>query len=388
MLALLLNADVFAPEALGRRHLLVAGAEVAWMGREAPDLGALGPLGAEVTDLAGARLVPGFIDGHVHVTGGGGEAGPESSVPPVPLSRFTRGGVTTVVGLLGTDDVTRSTAALVARTRALAAEGITAFCLTGGYHVPPATLTGSVRRDIVFVEPVIGIGEIAVSDHRSSQPTLDEILRLAGEAHTAGMLAGKAGILHLHVGGGARGLELLRVALDRSEIPPRVFQPTHVNRSRELFEEAIALAARGVTIDVTAFPVAPGDQAIPAAEALAEFLARGLPRERITVSTDAGGSLPVFDDASRFVRMGVGRPEALAETLHALLARGVALADALPPFTANPAHLLRLERKGRIAAGADADLVVLDREDRVRDVMARGRWHLRNGETLVRGAFE
>jgi beta-aspartyl-dipeptidase (metallo-type) len=367
MLALLLNAEVFAPEPLGRRHLLVAGEQVAWMGREAPELRALGHLGAEVADLSGARLVPGLIDGHVHVTGGGGEAGPQSSVPPVPLSHFTRGGTTTVVGLLGTDDVTRSTAALVARTRALAAEGITAFCLTGGYHVPPATLTGSVRGDIVFVEPVIGIGEIAVSDHRSSQPTLDEILRLAGEAHTAGMLAGKAGILHLHVGGGARGLELVRAALDRSEIPPRVFQPTHVNRSRELFEEALALAARGVTIDVTAFPVAPGDQAIPADLALAEFLARGLPRERITVSTDAGGSLPVFDAEGRLVRTGVGRPEALA---------------------ANAAHLLRLPRKGRIAVGADADLVVLDREDHVRDVMARGRWHLRNGETLVRGAFE
>jgi beta-aspartyl-dipeptidase (metallo-type) len=388
MLALLLNAEVFAPEPLGRRHLLVAGEQVAWMGREAPDLGALAGLGTEITDLSGARLVPGLIDGHVHVTGGGGEAGPASSVPPVPLSHFTRGGVTTIVGLLGTDDVTRSPAALIARTRALVAEGITAYCLVGGYHVPPATLTGSVRGDIVFVEPVIGIGEIAVSDHRSSQPTVDEILRLAGEAHLAGLIAGKAGILHLHVGNGTRGLELVRAALDRSEIPPRVFQPTHVNRRRELFEEALALAARGVTIDVTAFPAAPGDEAIPAGQALAEFRARGLPPDRITVSTDAGGSLPAFDSDGRLLQMGVGRPGALVETLRAVLAGGVSLAEALPPFTANPARLLRLDRKGRVAAGADADLVVLDGEGRVRDVMARGRWHVRNGETLIRGSFE
>jgi beta-aspartyl-dipeptidase (metallo-type) len=358
------------------------------MGREAPDLGALAGLGTEITDLSGARLVPGLIDGHVHVTGGGGEAGPASSVPPVPLSHFTRGGVTTIVGLLGTDDVTRSPAALIARTRALVAEGITAYCLVGGYHVPPATLTGSVRGDIVFVEPVIGIGEIAVSDHRSSQPTVDEILRLAGEAHWAGLIAGKAGILHLHVGNGTRGLELVRAALDRSEIPPRVFQPTHVNRRRELFEEALALAARGVTIDVTAFPAAPGDEAIPAGQALAEFRARGLPPDRITVSTDAGGSLPAFDSDGRLLQMGVGRPGALVETLRAVLAGGVSLAEALPPFTANPARLLRLDRKGRVAAGADADLVVLDGEGRVRDVMARGRWHVRNGETLIRGSFE
>jgi beta-aspartyl-dipeptidase (metallo-type) len=387
MLALLLDADVFAPEPLGRRHLLVAGEKVVWMGSSPP---ALPPaLEAEIIDLGGLRLVPGFIDCHVHVTGGGGEGGPQSSVPPIPLSQFTRGGTTTVVGLLGTDDLTRSPASLVARTRALTAEGLSAYCWTGGYHVPPVTLTGSVRGDIAFIEPVIGIGEIAISDHRSSQPTREEILRLAGEARTAGMLAGKAGILHLHVGGGARGLEFIRSALDLTELPPSVFHPTHVNRRRSVFAEALELAARGVAIDVTAYPIGTGgDEAIPAAGAIAEFLGAGLPPDRITVSTDAGGSLPVFDSGGRFLRMGIGRPEALAATLAELLRQGHALGDVLPPFTANPAALLRLHAKGRIATGTDADLVVLDEEGVIRDVMARGRWHVRERRILVRGMFE
>ena len=70
---------------------------------------------------------------------------------------------------------------------------------------PPVTFTGSVRDDIVFLDPVIGVGELALSDHRSSQPTQDELLRIASDAHVAGMISGKAGILHLHLGDGERG---------------------------------------------------------------------------------------------------------------------------------------------------------------------------------------
>ena len=52
---------------------------------------------------------------------------------------------------------------------------------------------------------MIGIGELALSDHRSSQPTRDELLRIASDAHVAGMISGKAGIVHLHLGDGERG---------------------------------------------------------------------------------------------------------------------------------------------------------------------------------------
>jgi len=386
MLTLLRNAEIYAPEPRDTRHLLVGGGKVLWMGRDVPALPS--SLGVVERDLAGRRVIPGLVDGHVHLTGGGGESGPESRVPPVPLTRFTRGGVTTVVGVLGTDDVTRSTASLVAAARGLVAEGISAWCHTGGYHLPPTTLTGTVRGDIVHVDRIIGVGEVALSDHRSSQPTLEELLRLASEAHVAGLMTGKAGIVHLHLGDGPRGLFLVRDALDESELPPRVFNPTHVNRRRALFDEALALAARGVTIDLTAFPVGPDEDAWSAEDALLHYLEAGLPPERITVSSDGGGCLPVFDADGRVTDMDVGSPGALAAALKTLLDRGQALERVLPAFTSNPADLLRLPDKGRIEAGGDADLVVLNSNGDVTDVMAMGRWHVVDGRAVLQGTFE
>jgi beta-aspartyl-dipeptidase (metallo-type) len=387
VLEILVNAEVFAPEPRGRATLLVAAGKVAWIGREAPALPAT--LEAKVKDLAGRRLIPGFIDCHVHVTGGGGEAGPHTRMPPTGLSRFTRGGTTTVVGLLGADDATRSPASLVAQVRGLIEEGLSAYCLTGGYHLPPATLTGSVRGDVVHIDRIIGVGEVALSDHRGSQPTLDELLRLGADVHVGGLMTGKAGIAHLHLGDGSRGLELVRAALDRSEIPARVWNPTHLNRRRALFEEGLELAERGCTIDVTSFPVSEEDkEAWSAAEAIERYLESGLPRERLTVSSDGGGCIPTFDSEGRIESMEIGRPETLADTLQMLLGAGHALEEVLPVFTSNVARILRLPEKGRIMVGGDADLVALDDQGRVTDVMARGRWHVTEGRTVIRGAFE
>jgi beta-aspartyl-dipeptidase (metallo-type) len=385
-LHLLLNADVYAPESLGRQHVLVGGERVLYLGSEPPRLDGLD---VQVADLAGRRLIPGLVDAHVHVTGGGGEAGAHTRAPAPALTRYTTDGVTTVVGLLGTDDLTRTTGGMLAQVRALRDEGLSAFARTGGYHFPPTTLTGSVRADIVHLAEVIGFGELAISDHRSSQPTFEEVMRVASECHVAGLMTGKAGVLHLHLGDGARGLHIVRRMLDETELPPRTLHPTHVNRRTGLFEEALGLAERGVTIDVTAFPP---DQAaedeIDAAVALADYFDAGLPPRHLTVSSDGGGCLPHFDARGELVRMDFATSQALADLLQRLLLRGRPLAQILPPFTANPARYLRLPRKGRIAPGHDADLVVLDDLHRIADVMALGRWHVRDGRPVLRGTFE
>ena len=387
-LVLIRNAAVHAPEPLGLRNLLIGGGRILWIGQQALDLPAALAAVAHVVEAEGRRLIPGLIDAHVHVTGGGGEAGFRTRVPPVPLSRFTTAGITTVVGLLGTDDVARGTGELLATLYALREEGLSAYGYSGGYHVPPVTLTGGVRSDLVFIEALLGVGEVAISDHRSSQPTLDELLRIASECHVAGVMTGKAGILHLHLGDGARGLELVREALRTSELPPRVFNPTHVNRRRALFDEAVELAKLGSTIDITAFPVDEGEDAYAADEALARYLASGAPRECVTVSSDAGGCLPCFDADGRVARMGIGSAGALLQTLRAALARGLSLADALPAFTANPARLLRLTGKGTIAVGQDADLALLDAAGAVHTLLARGELLVRDAHAVRRGTFE
>ncbi len=385
MLTLITNADVFAPGPLGMRHLLVAGGRVVWIGSEIPTLPR--DLGVATRDLGGRRLIPGLVDAHVHLTGGGGEAGPETKVPGLPLSRFTRGGVTSIVGLLGTDDATRHPRELVTAVHALRAEGLSAWCWTAGYHVPPVTITGTVRGDLAHIECIVG-AKTAISDHRSSQPTRDELLRLASEAHVGGVMTGKAGVVHLHVGDGPRGLAPIVEALDASELPARVFNPTHVNRRKALLDEAIALARRGCHVDITAFPVAEGEDAWPADEALRRYLASGAPAERVSVSSDGGGCLPAFDSDGRVTTMGIGDPAALALTLKTLLASGEPLERVLPAFTRNPARLLRLARKGEISVGADADLVALDSHGGIADVMALGRWHVVDGAVQVHGTFE
>jgi len=381
---LLRHANTYTPDPLGRQDLLIQGGQIT---RIDTSLGQLPSwLPHEEMDLSGLMVVPGFMDAHVHLTGGGGEAGPETRVPPVAFSQLTQAGVTTCVGVLGTDGTTRTMRDLVASTLGMRRLGLSAYCYTGSYQYPVPTLTGSVRDDIVFVDPIIGVGELAISDHRSSQLTLAEFLRVASDAYTAGLMSAKAGILHIHMGDGARGFELIEQAIATAEIPKRVYHPTHVNRRRELFEDAMRLSDTGVTVDVTAFPDA--DEGLLASEAIDRWIHAGKDISRVTCSSDGGGCLPVFDGDGEMLRMDVGRSNVLGQTLVELLAMGHELAQILPVFTRNVARVIRMPSKGQLVAGADADLVVLEPSGKIRHVMCGGRWVVRDGTVLTRGAFE
>ena len=382
------EVETFTPDPAGPSTLLLAGTRIE---RVAPGLRLPSGLAHEI-DGSGLIAVPGLVDAHVHFAGGGGEGGYATRTPELPLGDAIAGGVTTVVGCLGTDGVARGLPALVAKARALAEEGISTFVLTGSYGVPIVTLTGSVERDLMLVREVVGVGEVAISDHRSSQPTFEELARIAADARRGGVLAGKSGVVNVHLGDGPAGLGLLRRIVDETEIPITQFLPTHVNRNPALFEEAASWARRGGWVDMTTsnVPAFFARGAVKPSTGLARLLAGGVDPARVTFTSDGQGSLPDYDASGRLVGLGVGRVTTLLDEVRdAVLREGVPLAAALGVATRNPARALGLRRKGVLAEGSDADVVLLRRDDlSVHTVVARGRLLMRDGRRLAKGTFE
>jgi beta-aspartyl-dipeptidase (metallo-type) len=385
---LLRNADIFAPAPAGRADILLSGGRI---DRIEPDI-RISEDYCAVVDASSLVAVPGLIDAHVHITGGGGEGGYATRTPELVLSDAVRGAVTTIVGCLGTDGVTRSPAALVAKARGLDEEGLSTFVYTGDYAVPTRTLTGSIERDLLLIDKVIGVGEVALSDHRSTQPTFEEFARLASEARRGGILSGKAGIVNVHVGDGRRGLSMLRRILDETEIPAAQFLPTHINRNPTLFEEGAAWAKAGGLVDFTTstVPAWLEEGEVKCSRGLRAMLEAGVELSQITFTSDGQGSMPAFDAAGGLQRLDVGRVTSLwAEVRDAVLHERIPLETALQVVTSNPARILKLRGKGQLVAGADADLALLDpRTLEVRGVVARGRWLMRDGEVVVKGTFE
>lgn len=385
MIKLLKHASVFTPTPVGVKDILVIGDRIARIDDHIEGYDTLPEV--EVFDLTGKTVVPGYIDLHVHITGGGGEQGFTSRVPESQLSHFVTNGVTTVVGLLGTDGVTRSLENLVAKARALTEEGITAYALTGSYEYPTATITGSVERDIVMITPFIGV-KIAVSDHRSSNPTGEELIRLATAARRAGLLSGTAGLVTMHMGSGGDGLAPVFHALDHSDIPLRNLLPTHIGRTKELMEQGLDLVRRGGYIDFTTGESDAATEKV--ADKLAEcFHAPGVSFDHITLSSDAFGSQPKFDDKGECIGLTYASPRYLHKTIQALVRRGIPLEEALKLLTMTPAHLLGKDGcKGCIACGAEADILVLNDSLEIESLFARGRTALQNKTLLLKGRFE
>lgn len=385
MLKLLKNADVYAPQPLGRQDILIADEKIM---RVAPDLHEYEALpDVEVLDAGGKRVAPGLIDLHVHVTGGGGEQGPASRVPEIQLSELIESGVTTVLGLLGTDGTSRSVENLLYKARALHQEGITAFMLTGSYQVPTVTLTGSVVRDIALIGECVGV-KVALSDHRSSNPTFDEFVRMASDARMGGLISGKAGLVVMHMGAGRDMLKMVHRALDETEIPVKTFLPTHCGRNDDLCDQAIAFAKRGGVFDLTGSSRQTAEKSC--GRHIRRALEAGVTAEHITMSSDGCGSLPRFNDKGECIGLDYSSPLVLMQELRwAVQHEGVALETMLEVLTSTPAKVLSLTgRKGCIAPGADADLVVLDDELQVVSVLARGKTARWEGKTLMRGTFE
>jgi beta-aspartyl-dipeptidase (metallo-type) len=384
---LLKNVTVYSPQYDGIEDILVCNDKIIYISTNIklpssnfPDV--------EVIDGSGLIAVPGFVDLHVHFAGGGGENGFSSRTPDLMLSELTGNGITTCVGLLGTDGTTRSMGNLIAKARALEEEGITTYTWTGSYEMPTRTITDSPRGDIILVDKIIGVGEIAISDHRASHPSEEDLIHLACEARLGGMLSGKCGILHMHVGDAKKGLQPVFAIHEYSEIPFENILPTHVNRNRNLLGQAIEYLKLGGYVDITTGIKPEGDDAVYPGEAYKSMLDGGISPYNITMSSDSGGSMPLFDSSGKLTKLTIGMPSTDLETLKDCVNRGISLDQALIPLTESPAKLLKLKNKGCIKENYDADIILLDKDYKIHTVIAKGKVMVKKYDAIAKGTFE
>lgn len=385
MIKLLKNANIYAPSPLGMKDILIVDETICRIADKIE--GYEGLPDVETFDLEGKTVVPGYIDLHVHITGGGGEQGPASRVPESQLSVFMENGITTVVGLLGTDGITRSVENLVAKARALNDEGMTAYTLTSAYGYPPTTMTGSVEKDIMMITPMVGV-KVAVSDHRSSNPTGEDLIDLATAARRAGLLSNTPGLVTMHMGGGKGRLEPVFYVLDHSDVSPKNLLPTHMLRTPELMEDGVELIRRGGYIDCTTGST-PEEMEVHAGYIMDLLSREGVTADHMTISSDAFGSQPKFNEIGECIGLTYASPKYMHQTVQSLVKRGLPLEEALKLLTSTPAELLAKKGvKGCVAEGADADILVLGEGLEIDSLFARGKVAVWKGEVRMKGRFE
>ena len=390
MISIIKGCNVYAPKYLGVKDVLIAGGKIEGIYDEVNIQNEL--IKIEVIDGKNKLLFPGFIDSHVHIIGGGGEGGYNTRTPEIELSSLIEAGITTVVGCIGTDGVCRSLKSLVAKVKALREDGISSYCFTGSYEVPVNTVTDSIKSDLMLIEEIIGVGEIALSDHRSSQPSFDQFVNLVAQSRVGGLLSSKAGIVNVHLGGGNRRLKYLFDLIDKTEIPPTQLLPTHINRNKDLFEMGLEYVKKGGVIDLTTSCDLEHleKSEIRAGEALKVFIDQNLPIEHLTFSSDGNGSMPRFDEEGHLIGLGICSVGTLyREVRFAITRKNVPIEEVIKVITSNVAEILKLKDKGTIECGKDADLVIVDENSLEIDmVFAKGMKMVEGGKAIKRGVFE
>jgi beta-aspartyl-dipeptidase (metallo-type) len=387
MVTLIRGGEIFSPSPMGKKDILVLGSKIGAICN--PGEIRISGLPVLEENASDKIVIPGFIDSHVHILGGGGEGGPATRAPEITIEEIVSSGVTTVIGCLGTDGTTRHMESLLAKAKGLELEGITSYIFAGSYQIPVITITGSVRSDILMIEKIIGAGEIAVSDHRSSQPTFEEFARLAAECRVGGMLGRKAGVLHCHLGDGPRKMEYFFRLIEETEIPITQVIPTHVNRNPELLDEAIRFILLGGYMDLTAgADPDSSEEQISIATAIKLCRRKSAPLDRITVSSDSNGSMPVFDDRGILAGLTIATQKSLWENFRFLNNEGILnLEESIPLFSTIPAVFYKLDQKGEIKPGKDADLLLLDKDLNLTASFAMGKKMMAGGTLCVKGTF-
>lgn len=382
MFTLIKNIEVYTPEYVGEKSVLLCGDKIAQIDNEI----SYNLKNMKIIDGRGKKLMPGIIDQHMHITGGGGEGSFKTRVPEVMLSSLTKGGVTTVVGLLGTDSTTRSVENLVAKTKALKEEGINGYCLTGAYAYPSPSITGSIKRDITFIDEVIGV-KIAFSDHRSSAITSDELARIATEARVGGLLSGKTGYVTMHMGDGNMSLDPVYEIIKKYDIPINHFRPTHVGRNEKLFNDAVKFNKNGGYIDFTAGYSKEREHICDLFQTMKN---ENVHLERVTLSSDGNGSWSLYDRDGKVVKIGASSCDTVFKQIVAFTENKVFdFAKALEFGTSNVAKAIGIDdSRGYVKEGYFADLIITDMENKIECVIANGDIMVKNGVPVKKGTFE
>lgn len=390
MITVIKNIKVYSPRYLGVKDVVIVSDKIEGIYENVNIPNDF--IDINMIDGSNKLLFPGFIDSHVHINGGGGEGGFKTRTPEIKLSSLISAGITTVVGCIGTDGICRDMRSLIAKANALEEEGITTYCYTGSYDIPVKTLTDSIKGDLMMVDKVIGVGEVALSDHRSSQATFNDFVNTVAQARVGGLLSGKAGIVNVHLGDGARRLDYLFSLIEETEIPPTQLLPTHINRSRKLFNVGIEFAKRGGIIDLTTSsdPKFLEPEELRASEGLKLLLDNDVSIKNVTFSSDGNGSMPVFDDKGHLVGLGICSVKTLYDEVKSSIKEfNISIEDAISVITNNVAHVLKLKDKGIIEEKRDADLVLVDETSLDIDmVIAKGRLVVKEGKALIKGTFE
>ena len=390
---LIKNGEVYAPEPKGKKDILVVNEKIFFIDQNIL-IAAINTMDKNIKIIDASRciVIPGHIDQHVHMNGAGGEGGPQYRTPPIQLSEFVKAGITSVVGLLGTDGFARSLKALLMKARALEQEGISTWIYTGAYQYPSPTITESILSDIILIDKVIGL-KIALSDHRASHPTLDELIKVTSEARAGGILAGKAGVVHIHMGGEKQGLSCLFDIIRNTEIPVEQFAPTHLNKKdEELFRQVVEFGKIGGYIDLTAGVSGEEESShsIKPGQAIKKLLKNGVSIEKITISSDGNGSLPNFNEKKEFIGMRIASVSSLhKEFINMIKEEKFSIGEAIYVTSTNIAKHLKLDKKGEIKTGRDADIIALDKDTlKIKHVIARGKTLMEDEEIVKYGTFE
>jgi beta-aspartyl-dipeptidase (metallo-type) len=377
---LIKNTNLYSPKSLGKKDILISNGKIVAVDDEIVNHSVF----SEVWDAKGAITTPGFIDQHIHVIGAGGKHGFASMTPQLHLGDLINCGTTTVVGLLGTDGSTRSIKTLFSKTQALNQEGITAYMYTGYYGLDKVYLMNSLQEDMIYIDSVIGC-KIAISDIRSSYPSALELLRLLRNVRVGGMLAGKKGILHLHLGALSSKMDLLFEIIENYEFPIEHISPTHVGRTKDLFDQAITFAKMGGMIDITTGASKYTDPY----KSVLYALDNNVSIDNMTFSSDGNAGLDKLDKNNNLVGFkSAPFDKNFEEVINLHKLGGIPIEDALKLITSNPAKNLGLKNKGQVKVNSDADLCFLNSDLELHTVIANGKFMMQEGVLVVKGSFE